>query len=124
MGKDNSLVYRKAFDFAVTIVTLYKYLSDNKREFVLSKQILRSGTSIAANIREALEAQSKKDFIAKISIALKEAGETEFWLELFEASGILSSEETAKTISDLKEIIKILNTILITTKKNMSATKK
>ncbi len=77
-----SLILRKSLDFGIRIVRLYKHLRENKREFVLSKQLLRSGTSIGANLREAKYAQSKGDFISKNSIALKEAAETEYWLEL------------------------------------------
>lgn len=120
MSKENSIAYQKAFHFAVKIVKLYKYFLTEKKEFVLSKQILKSGTSIAANIREALEGQSKKDFIAKLSIALKEAGETEYWLELFIASEILEKEEVIKLLTEVKEIIRILNSIIHTSKDGLS----
>jgi four helix bundle protein len=91
-----------------------------KKEFVLSKQILRSGTSIGANVREALEAQSKKDFISKLSIALKEATETEYWLELLRETGYIEDKFCAPLLNDLTEIIKLLNSIIKTTKQNMA----
>ena len=121
MSKENSIVYQRAFLFAVKIVKLYRYLSIEKKEFVLSKQILKSGTSIAANIREALEGQSRKDFIAKLSIALKEAGETEYWLELFIAAEVLKPEETTELHQDIKEIIKIINSIIRSSRNKLSS---
>ncbi len=77
-----SIVKDKSYSFALRIVRLYKFLTDEKREFVLSKQALRSGTSVGANVKEALQAESRADFIHKLSIALKEASETEYWLQL------------------------------------------
>jgi four helix bundle protein len=119
LRKDNSIVYEKAFDFSIKVVNLYKYLSDEKKEYTLSKQILRSGTSIGANIREGLEAQSRKDFISKLSISLKEAAETEYWLELFVATDILEEEKTTSMLNDIQELIKILTSIIKTTKRRM-----
>ena len=78
--KDN-IIYNKSFDFAITIVNLYKQLTSVKKEYVLSKQLLRSGTSIGANVSEAVRAQSKKDFISKLHIAFKETGETIYWIK-------------------------------------------
>ena len=95
---------------------MYKYLSEQKREKVLSKQLLRSGTSIGANIREGLEGQSKKDFIAKLSISLKEATETEYWLELLVETEYIDKEQAEKLLSDIREIIKMLNSILKTSR--------
>ena len=80
--KGNIVILDKSKAFAVRIINLYKYLCDEKKEFTLSTQLLRSGTSIGANVKEAIRGQSKPDFIAKMSIALKEASETEYWLEL------------------------------------------
>ncbi len=80
--KRKNIVKDKSFDFAVRVVNVYKYLVDKKREFILSKQLLRSGTAIGALIREGEQAESKADFIHKLSIALKEANETDYWLEL------------------------------------------
>ncbi|SNY41419.1 four helix bundle protein [Orenia metallireducens] len=80
MEENDSLVYKKAFNFSKRVVKLYDYLEREKKEYTLSKQVLRSGTSIGANIKEGKYAQSKKDFISKMSIALKEAGESEYWI--------------------------------------------
>lgn len=123
MSKDGSIVYQKAFDFAVKIVKLYQFLSNEKKEFVISKQILKAGTSVGSNVREGLEGQSKKDFIAKMSIALKEAGETEYWLDLLIACEIVKLDEVSGLKEDAKELIKILNSIIITSKRNLSHVK-
>lgn len=123
MSKDGSIVYQKAFDFAVKIVKLYQFLSNEKKEFVISKQILKAGTSVGSNVREGLEGQSKKDFIAKMSIALKEAGETEYWLDLLIACKIVKLDEVSGLKEDAKELIKILNSIIITSKRNLSHVK-
>ncbi len=117
MKKDN-LIYNKSFDFAVKVVKIAKQLINNK-EYVLGKQLLRSGTSIGANVREAIEAQSKKDFIAKLSISLKEAGETEYWIKLLLATDILNDKLGDILLKDIQEIIRILNAILKTSRKNM-----
>lgn len=119
MLKDNP-IYNRSFGFAVRIVKMYKYMTENKKEYVLSKQVLRSGTSIGANVREAIEAQSKKDFIAKLYIALKEAGETEYWIKLLVASEYLEKEHSESLLSELHVIIKILNTIIKKSKSNMN----
>ncbi|MCK8827676.1 four helix bundle protein [Natroniella acetigena] len=119
MAKENSIVYNRVFDFSVRIVKLYKYLCDEKREYDLAKQILSSGTSIAANIREGIEGQSRRDFIAKLSISLKEAAETEYWLELFNATEVLEEKFTDSMLEDVKTLIKMLNNILKTTKQSM-----
>ena len=87
-----SIVYQKAYLFAIEIVKLYKYLSAEKKEFVLSKQVLRSGTSIGANVNEAISSESKKDFVHKLGIALKEARETAYWLSLLKDSGYINIE--------------------------------
>lgn len=99
-------------NFAIRIVKLYTYLRDTKNEHVLSKQILRSGTSIGANTRESKNAQSKKDFMNKLNIALKEADETEYWLELLYRTDYLTKEEYTSINNDNREIIKILTTII------------
>jgi four helix bundle protein len=98
----------KSFDFAVRIVKLHEYLRENKREFILSKQLVRSGTSIGANVSEAQRGQTKPDFYAKIAIALKEANETEYWLRLLHATGYLNHKEFSSLHSDVNEIISIL----------------
>ena len=111
-----NIIEKKSFDFAIRIVRLYKYLCDKKKEFVLSKQLLRSGTSIGANVAEAQQAQSKADFISKISIALKETTETKYWLRLLNATDYLSDIETKIILADCVEIEKILTTILKSSK--------
>lgn len=112
MGKkENNIILSKTLDFAVRIVNLYKYLSQNKQEYVLSKQILRSGTSIGANVREAVEGVSRADFKNKIYIALKESRETEYWLELLYMTEFITNKEYMNINSDCEEIIKILVSI-------------
>jgi len=115
MKKDN-IIQEKSFAFAVRIVNLYKYLCEEKREFVLSKQILRSGTSIGANIEESIGGQSDKDFFTKITIAYKEARETVYWLKLLLATDYLSQEQADSLLKDAEEICKIIGKIQITTK--------
>lgn len=112
-----SIVYDKAFTFSIRIVKLYQYLHKEKGEYILSKQVLRSGTSIGANIREGLEGQSKKDFIAKLSIALKETAETEYWLELLIASDILEPKLGQSLLQDTQALLKLLTSIIRTSKK-------
>ena len=107
-----NILLEKSFDFAVRIVYLYKYLSEKKKEYVLSKQLLRSGTSIWANIEESQDAQSKKDFISKLSISLKEAKETMYWLRLLKETDYLWCKEFESIEKDLVEIIKLLTTIV------------
>jgi len=114
----NNLIQKKSFDFAVRIVNLYKYLVDEKKEYTLSKQLLHSGTSIGANTEEALGGQSKKDFIAKLSIAYKEAREVNYWLRILQKTNYLSKEQFDAIYPDLEEIQKILVSILKTSKKN------
>ena len=113
-SKEDSMIYNKAFDFSVQVFKVYKYLCNQKHEYELAKQLLRSSTSIGANIREGLEGQSKKDFIAKLSISLKEAAETEYWLDFLVATGVIKKSRVSGLLSDLTEIIKILTSILNT----------
>jgi four helix bundle protein len=112
--KENIIV-DKSFKFAVRVVKLYKYLCDNKKEYTLSKQLLRSGTSIGANISEATQGQSKRDFPMKMNIALKETSETKYWLRLFKAAGILSDNEQSSILRDCIELEKLLTSIVKTT---------
>ncbi len=114
-----SIVNEKSYKFALRIIKLYKYLIDVKKEYVLSKQLLRSGTSIGANIEEAYYAQTKKDFISKMSISLKEAAETKYWLRLLRDSETLNDKQVRNLIVDCEEIIKILTSTLNTAKKNV-----
>ena len=113
--KDNVIV-DKSKAFAVRIIKLYKFLCDEKKEYVLSKQILRSGTSIGANVKEAIRGQSKADFYAKMNIALKEASETEYWLELLHETGYLSEQQFQSIYPDCQELLKILTSITKTQK--------
>lgn len=116
--KENVLV-DKSFRFAVRIVKLYKYLCSSKKEFILSKQLLRCGTSIGANIYESQDAQSGNDFISKLSISLKEARETKYWIELLKETGYLTETEAKSILQDLTEIIKLLVSIIKTSKNNV-----
>ena len=109
--KDENAVKEKSFAFAVRCVKLYVYLKEQKREFDMSRQLLRSGTSIGANVREGLLAQSRADFLSKMSIAKKEAGETEYWLEVLEAGGILKPDETQSMLRHCRELIRLLVSI-------------
>jgi len=106
----------KSFNFAVRAIKLWKYLMDIKKEFILSKQLIRSGTSIWANIREAQNAQSNADFIHKLSISQKEADETLYWLELLYETEYISVNEFQSIEKDILEIIKLLCTIIKTSK--------
>jgi four helix bundle protein len=114
--KSDNIVQQKSFAFAIRIVNLYKYLVSEKKEFVLSKQLLRSGTSIGANIEESIGGQSDKDFIHKLSISYKEARESVYWLKLLSATEYLSESESKSLLLDAEEICKILGKIQITLK--------
>ena len=114
----NSVAHIKAKTFAVRIIKFTRYLEKEKHEFTLSKQILRSGTSIGANLHECINAQSKQDFIHKLSIALKEANETEYWLELFYESEIIDEQEFISLHTDLNDIISLLVASIKTAKRN------
>ena len=104
--------------FAKRVAKCYRFLLDKKKETILSKQFLRSGTSIGANIREGLFAQSRKDFINKMNIALKEAGETDYWLEVIHSTEYLTDTEYESLKKDNDELIKLLTSIIKTTKEN------
>jgi len=114
--KGENPVQTKSYAFALRIVKLYLYLCDEKKEFVLSKQIVRSGTSIGANVEEAIGGQSKKDFLSKMSIAYKEARETHYWLRLLRDSDILETKHAESVIEDCEEILKLTGSIIRTTK--------
>lgn len=113
--KEN-IIQVKSFAFAIRIVNTYKYLQSEKKEFVLSKQMLRSGTSIGANVEEAIGGQSKKDFIAKISIAYKEARETKYWINLLFATNYMEENAANALLQDIEELSKILSSILVSSK--------
>ena len=114
--KEN-VIKNKSFKFALRIVNLYKFLSE-KKEFVLSKQLLRSGTAIGALVREAEHAESKADFIHKMAIALKEANETEYWIELLYQSEFIEDTAYQSIKIDIEEMLKLLISIIKTTKQN------
>ena len=115
---NENLIVDKSFDFAVRIVNLYKYLTAEQKEYVMSKQLLRSGTSIGANVSEAERAQSKPDFISKMSIALKEANETNYWLKLLYKTDYLSKTQYDNIYADANEMIKLLIAICKTSNSN------
>lgn len=117
--KEN-IIQKKSFEFAIRVVNAYKYLQIEKKEFVLSKQFLRSGTSIGANVEESIGGQSKKDFIAKISIAYKEARETKYWVNLLKATYYLEDKEADSILIDIEELCKILSSILLSSKQSNS----
>lgn len=110
-------VAEKSFRFAVRVVKLCRYLTETKKEYTLTKQLLRAGTSIGANIAEAQQGQSRADFVAKVSIALKESSETDYWLRLMHATELLSQTEFASIIADCRELEKMLTSILKSAKK-------
>jgi four helix bundle protein len=109
-----NIILDKSFKFAVRIVKLYKYLCDNKKEYILSKQLLRSGTSIGANINEAQAGQTKADFIAKMSIASKEARESKYWIDLLIKTDYLNIEnkQTKSLLNEIEELVKLLTSIV------------
>jgi len=117
--RDN-IILDKSFEFAIRIVKLYKYLCNEKKEYVLSKQLLRCGTSIGANINEAQAVQSKNDFIAKMSISSKEARETKYWIELLIKTNYLNINEkhTQSLLNEIEEMIKLLTSIVKSSQEN------
>ena len=117
--KDGALQI-KSFAFAVRVVNLYKYLCSDKKEFVLSKQLLRSGPAIGALAREAEQAESKSDFVHKMAIALKEANETKYWILLLRETGYLNANEAESIINDNTELLKLLTSIINSTKQRMA----
>ena len=116
---EENTVKFKSYSFALRIIKAYKFLNVDQREFVLSKQLLRSGTGIGALIREAEHAESKADFIHKLSISLKEANETEYWLMLLHDSGYLDDKSFNSIVSDCQELIKMLISIIKSSKDNI-----
>jgi four helix bundle protein len=109
--KSENVVQTKSYDFALKIIRIYKYLSQEKKEFVLSKQLLRSGTSIGANVEESIGGQSKADFFAKITIAYKETRETSYWIRLLKDSDYLTPEQSDDLLKDVEELLKIIGSI-------------
>ena|SRR5258708_1508698 len=113
--KEN-VIKLKSFDFALRIVKLYQYLIEEKKEYILSKQLLRSGTAVGAMIRESEHAESKSDFIHKLSVGLKEANETEYWIELLHKSNFIDEKSFQSIQNDITELLKLLTAIIKTSK--------
>ena len=109
--KNDNVVQIKSYAFAVRIIKVFKYLSEQKKEFVLSKQLLRCGTSIGANIEEAIGGQSGKDFFSKLTISYKEARETHYWIRLLKDTDYLSVEEADSLLKDVDELLRIIGSI-------------
>ncbi|MGD9631007.1 MAG: four helix bundle protein [Pyrinomonadaceae bacterium] len=118
MQNRENILRQKSYLFALRIVRVYKFLSESNKEYVLSKQVLRSGTSIGANVVEATQAQSKADFVSKLSVSLKESFETEYWLNLLRDSEYLTDAQAESLISDCCELQKILTSSIKTAKAN------
>ena len=114
--KENNPIVDKSKAFAIRIIRMYQHITAEKKELVLSKQVLRSGTSIGANVREATRAHSKADFIAKMQIALKEAGETEYWIELLQETDYITEKAGESLLADCRELLKMISSIIRTAK--------
>jgi four helix bundle protein len=114
--KSGNVVQEKSYAFAMRMVRMYQHLTEQRKEFVLSKQVLRSGTSIGANVEEAIGGQSDRDFLAKFNIAYKEARETHYWLRLLRDSGYLKDADAASMIADCEELLKLTGSIIKTMK--------
>ena len=121
MKKDN-VVQLKSYAFAVKVVNVYKHLTENQKEFVLSKQLLKSGTSIGANIEEAIGGQSGRDFFAKLTISYKEARETHYWIRLLKDTGYLLNPEADALLEDVDELLRIIGSIRKTVQNNLKVT--
>jgi four helix bundle protein len=112
--KEGNVVQEKSYAFAVRVVKVYRHLAEEKKEFVLSKQLLRSGTSIGANVEEAIGGQSDKDFYAKLNISYKEARESKYWIRLLTDTEYLTEKQSESLLSDIEELLKIIGSILKT----------
>ena len=119
--KTDNVIVNKSKAFALRTIKLYQYLCEEKKEFVLSKQLLRSGTSIGANVKEAIRGQSKADFVFKLNISLKEASESEYWLELLHESGYITDAQFSSIYADCIEILKLLTAIINSSKGGTNA---
>jgi len=113
-----SIIGEKSFLFSLQVVQSYKTLVFSKKEYVLSKQFLRSGTSVGANVSEALYGQSSKDFISKLSIARKEANETKYWVQLLKMSAMMNEIEADQLLEKCEELLRMLTAIILTTRSN------
>jgi four helix bundle protein len=120
MAKEANVLHEKSLRFAVRMVKFYQYLCEEKKEYMLSRQVLRSGTSIGANIAESRYAQSDPDFVSKLSIALKEANETCYWLNCLGRRNIIDQQGHQSMLNDATELVKILISAIKTKKKNMA----
>jgi four helix bundle protein len=120
MSEGKSVIEDKSFVFAARIVRLYQYLVETKKEFVLSKQLLRSGTAIGALVRAAQNAESAKDFIHKLGIAQKECDETSYWLELLKETDYIADKEFQSINNEAVELLKMIRSAIITSKKKLS----
>ncbi len=116
MNDKKDIIKQRSFAFAKRIIKLYKYLTDSKKDFVMSKQLLRSGTAVGALVREAQNAESKADFIHKLGIAQKECDETLYWLELLFESGYLLEKEFISIQKEASDLLKMIRSAIITTK--------
>jgi four helix bundle protein len=117
--KAENILLEKSYAFAIRIINLYKFLNDEKKDYIISKQIFRSGTSIGANAEEAVGGQSGKDFIAKLAIAYKEARETHYWLRLLRDTNFISPEQASSLLADCDELLKIIGSIIRTMKQRI-----
>jgi len=120
MFMKNNLIEEKSFKFSIFIIQLYRDLIENKNEFILSKQLLKSGTSIGANVKEALRGQSKRDFLSKMNISLKEANECEYWIKLLVETEYLQYDTGNLALNQCNELCRILNSIVKTTQKSIN----
>ncbi len=111
MAKEENIIQEKSFEFAVRVINLYRHLTEERKEYVLSKQLLRSGTSIGANVAEAIGGQTRKDFGTKMNIAYKEARETRYWLRFMKATDYLTEKQAESMLLDCEENLKILAAI-------------
>ena len=118
--KDGNVVRDKSYAFAVRVVKAYRYLAEERREYVLSKQLLRAGTSIGANVEEAIGGQSSKDFYSKLSVAYKEARETHYWIRLLTDTEYLTASQANSLLADADELLKIIGRILKTMREKNS----
>ena len=117
--KEDNIIAAKSYAFAVRTVNLYKYLCEEKKDYTIGKQLLRSGTSIGANVKEALRGYTKADFTSKMSISLKEASESEFWIEILRDTGYITEQQAQSLLNDCIELIKLLMTIIKTSQTNI-----
>jgi four helix bundle protein len=124
MKNTESIIEQKSFRFSVRIINLYKFLQENTKEYVLSKQVLRSGTSIGANVNEALSAESTSDFIHQLGVASKEVRETSYWLRLLNETQFIDTKSFDSIHGECLELLKIINSIILTTKQKQEEKKK